>query len=347
MLLVSVSIVLVVLVQGRFFLIPLAIAVLTFTLVSATVDRVANLRIGRFFVPFWLANIIAILLFAAALMATFAVLSYQIDAIAEAAPRYTYRVQAMIGDLFLWVGEDVRESVLRALAEIDLLAGVGRLAGSAGYILTTILLIMLYVGFLFAERTQYPTKLTRLFPNPERSVEVARIVQSITQSLRRYVFVKTVVSILTGALVYVVLRAVELDLAETWALLAVFLNFIPNIGSIIATALPTIAALVEFDSWTPALIILLGVGIIQFVVGNLIEPTLMGRTLNLSAFVIILSLTFWAAIWGMVGMFLAVPITVTIMIVCSHVPLLRPIAILLSADGNPAGTVAKTSEDQP
>ncbi len=347
MLVVSGAILLVILVQGRFFLIPLVISVLTFTLLSATVDWVAKLRIGRLFFPFWLANLVAILLFTAALMAMFAVLSFQIDAIVAAAPRYADRVQSMVANLFLWLGDDIRVSVSRALADIDILAGVGRLAGSAGYMLTTIILIILYVGFLFVERDQYPTKLARLFPNPRRSREVARIVESITHSMRRYILVKTVVSVLTGALVYVVLRAVELDLAETWALLAIFLNFIPNIGSIIATALPTIAALVEFDSWTPVLIVLGAVGIIQFVIGNLIEPTLMGRTLNLSAFAIILSLTFWAAIWGVVGMFLAVPITVTIMIVCSHVPILRPIAILLSADGHPAGTVPESSEDQP
>lgn len=335
---------LVLLVQGRFFLIPLVIAGLTFSLLSATVDWVASFRSGRFCVPFWLANIVAILLFAAALVAIFAVLSSQIDAIVGAAPRYADRFQSMVANLFLWVGDDVRGSVHRALAEIDLIAGVGRLAGSAGYMLTTILLIILYVGFLFVERAQYSTKLARLFPDAQRSREVDEIVQSITRSVRRYILVKTVVSVLTGVLVYIVLRAVALDLAETWALLAVFLNFIPNIGSIIATALPTMAALVEFDSWTPVLIILSTVGAIQFVVGNLIEPTLMGRTLNLSAFVIILSLTFWAAIWGVVGMFLAVPITVTIMIVCSHVPLLRPIAILLSADGYPAGTVPEGAE---
>jgi AI-2 transport protein TqsA len=75
--------------------------------------------------------------------------------------------------------------------------------------------------------------------------------------------------------------------------------------------------------------------VIQFSVGNLIEPHLMGRSLNLSPFVIILSLTFWGAIWGIVGMFLAVPIMVMVMIVCSHVPLLHPVAVLLSRDGAP------------
>jgi predicted PurR-regulated permease PerM len=115
----------------------------------------------------------------------------------------------------------------------------------------------------------------------------------------------------------------------------VFLNFVPNIGSIVATAIPTLAALVQFDSWTPVVLIFTFIGLIQFSVGNLIEPGLMGRSLNLSPFVIILSLTFWGAIWGIVGMFLAVPIMVMVMITCSHVPSLHPIAVLLSRDGVP------------
>jgi predicted PurR-regulated permease PerM len=77
------------------------------------------------------------------------------------------------------------------------------------------------------------------------------------------------------------------------------------------------------------------IGIIQFSVGNLLEPMLLGRSLHLSSFVIILSLTFWGAIWGVIGMFLAVPIMVMIMIVCSHVPMLHPVAVLLSRDGVP------------
>jgi predicted PurR-regulated permease PerM len=160
-------------------------------------------------------------------------------------------------------------------------------------------------------------------------------VQSITWNVHRYVLIKTIISVLTGLLVYLVMLLFGLEFAETWALLTVFLNFIPNIGSIVATLFPTLAALVQFDSWTPVLLIFTIITLIQFSVGNLIEPQLMGRSLNLSPFVIILSLTFWGAIWGIVGMFLAVPIMVMVMIACSHVPFLHPIAILLSRDGVP------------
>jgi predicted PurR-regulated permease PerM len=83
----------------------------------------------------------------------------------------------------------------------------------------------------------------------------------------------------------------------------------------------------------PFLVIALGVTAIQLIIGNFVEPALMGRSLNLSPLVIILSLTFWATVWGIVGMFLAVPIMVIVLIVCSHIPAWRPVAVLLSRDG--------------
>jgi AI-2 transport protein TqsA len=327
------GILLVILVQGRFFLIPLALAVLIFSLLSAAIDRIATLRIGPVSIPYWLANLAGIVLVAVFLLGVFNILSAQIQIIVEASPRYADRVQQMIADFSRLLGEDMTAAVLAALADIDVAAYARALAGSAGYMLATIILIALYIGFLFLERASFDDKLERLFPDAVRAGKMAHLAHSIMFSVRRYVLVKTIVSVLTGALVYAVLHALALDLAGTWAFLAILLNFIPNIGSIVATLLPTVAALVQYDSWTPVLAVLGIVGLIQFAVGNVLEPMLMGRTLNLSSFVVILSLTFWAAVWGIIGMFLAVPLTVMVMIVCSHVPALRPIAILLSADG--------------
>jgi predicted PurR-regulated permease PerM len=241
----------------------------------------------------------------------------------------------MIEDLSGWVGGDVAAGIFAVVGEIDLVGYLRPLAGSAGYIAGTTILIILYVGFLLAERGQFAHKLGRIFANPERAGEVEMMFDSITRNVHRYILIKTLVSALTGALAFVVMRLIGLEFAETWAMLTVFLNFIPNIGSILATLIVTLVAFFQFDSWGPVLIVFGVLGIIQFAIGNVIEPSVMGRSLRLSSFVIILSLTFWGAIWGIVGMFLAVPIMVMLMIVCSHVPALRSVAILLSRDGDP------------
>jgi AI-2 transport protein TqsA len=120
---------------------------------------------------------------------------------------------------------------------------------------------------------------------------------------------------------------------ETWALLIFVLNYIPNIGSIVAVAFPALLALVQFETLGPFIILVISLTTIQLAIGSVLEPMLMGNTLNMSPLAIILGLAFWGTIWGIVGMFLSVPIMVMVMIVCAHVPSWRWMAILLSKDG--------------
>lgn len=129
------------------------------------------------------------------------------------------------------------------------------------------------------------------------------------------------------------MKWVGLDFAEFWALLIFFLNYIPNIGAIVATAFPAALALIQFESWWPFLEVTSGIVAIQFFVGNFLEPRLLGKSLNLSPLVILFALALWGAIWGVLGMFLSVPITVMMMIIFAHFDVTRPIAILLSQDG--------------
>ena len=112
------------------------------------------------------------------------------------------------------------------------------------------------------------------------------------------------------------------------------LNFIPTIGSIIATLFPAMLALIQFDTFGPFFIVLAAVGSIQVVVGNVLEPKLMGNTLNVSPFVVMMSLTLWGSVWGIAGAFLSVPITVILLIIFAHFEKTRYIAVLLSGDGS-------------
>jgi AI-2 transport protein TqsA len=342
---IAAGVVLVVLVQGRFFLIPLAIAILLFSLTSAVIDFFARMRIGRLALPNWVGSVVAVLVIASALLALFGVVTAQIDGVMTTAPAYADRIQEAVAALFVWLGDDVAQSVLLAFQDINVGAYIRAFAGQAGNLLAVLVLIVLYIGFLFAERPWFSTKIAMLFPEPRQAAHVEQIFTSISRSIHHYILVKTGVSAATAIIVYFMLTIYGLDFAETLAVMVFVLNFIPNIGSIVATALPTLIALVQFDGWTMVLVVLTTVGSIQFLIGNVIDPMLMGRTLHLSSFAIILSLTFWGAIWGIVGMFLAVPIMVIVMIVCSHVPGLHPIAIMLSRDGRAALVEPESGED--
>jgi AI-2 transport protein TqsA len=341
---IAAGVVLVVLVQGRFFLIPLAIAVLLFSLTSAVTVFFGRLRIGGFEPPYWLSSVVAVLAIASALLALFGIMTAQIDNVLATAPGYADRVQEAVAALFIWLGDDVAQGVLMAFQDINIGAYIRAFAGQAGNLLAVVVLVILYVGFLYAERPWFSNKIVLMFPQRHQAERVERILASISHSIHHYMLVKTGVSAVTAAIVYLMLTIYGLDFAETLAILTFVLNFIPNIGSIVATALPTLVALVQFDGWTMVLVVMLTIGSLQFLIGNVVDPMLMGRALHLSSFAIILSLTFWGAIWGVVGMFLAVPIMVIVMIVCSHVPALRPIAILLSRDGT--ASLAHTDEEK-
>jgi AI-2 transport protein TqsA len=132
---------------------------------------------------------------------------------------------------------------------------------------------------------------------------------------------------------YVILVLVGVDFAALWSLLIFFLNFIPNIGSALGVLFPALLTLIQFDTLTPFLIVAAGLGTAQFIIGNIIEPAYMGKSLNLSSFMILLSLSFWGAVWGLPGMFLSVPLMVVMAIACAHFVGLRWIAVMLSADG--------------
>ena len=152
----------------------------------------------------------------------------------------------------------------------------------------------------------------------------------INDAIISYLSVKSFVSILTGALSYFVMIAIGLDFALFWAFVIFLLNYIPSIGSIIATLFPALLALIQFDTLTPFFIILFGVGVIQVAIGNFLEPRMMGQSLNISPLVVMLALSLWGALWGVPGMVLCVPLTVIMIIIFSEFPNTRPIAILLS-----------------
>ena len=339
--LVAGAIVLVLLVVGRPFLIPIAVALILFNLLAALINHIARVRLGGWSVPRPLAVAIGLAVIVYLPFMITSVLTSQIDAVIAASPHYVARVQSLVTAAGEYLGRNLADDLRIALSEINVGARIPGLLGSAGTMLTSITLIALYVAFMFVESRAFHAKFERLFPNPERAAEVHTVVESISRSVQRYFAIKLFVSALTAGVAYAIMRLVGLDFAETWALLAFLLNFIPNIGSAVATIIPSLVALVQFDMAGPFLTVAIGISAVQIIVGNFIEPQLMGRSLNLSPLAIIFSLTFWAFVWGIVGMFLSVPIMVMVLIVCSHVPAWRPVAVLLSGDGRiPAGKAA-------
>jgi predicted PurR-regulated permease PerM len=195
------------------------------------------------------------------------------------------------------------------------------------------LIVLLYLAFIFLEQRSFESKLLALAKGPERQRAVRSMISQIDADIKVYLGIKTLTSLATGLAGYLIFTAVGLELAGFWALLLFVLNFIPTIGSIAATALPAMMSLVQFEGLGPFLAIVIGLTLVQQALGNFIEPRFLGDRLNLSPLVILLSLALWGMVWGISGMMLCVPMTAIAMIILSHIPQTRPVAVILSRNG--------------
>ena len=332
---IAFAIVLFLLVQAKFLLISLAIAIILFSLTADAINSIARLRMGRLRITNWLASVFAVALIASVLLTLSGIVVAQLNTVLSTALSYTEQAQFAIAEMFGWMGEDVEEAVLASMRSIEFSGYLRTAAGQAGNLLSATVLVILFVGFLFAERVWLSTKLVNLLGDEVQAERVGRIIGSIIRRVNHYLLVKTAVSAVTGLLVYGVMTFLGLEFAGAMGILTFVLNYLPNVGAIVATLAVALVAYIQVDDPSLALLVFVLTGMIQFMLGNVIDPMLMGKALRLSSFGIIISLAFWGAVWGVPGMFLAVPIMVAVMIICSHIPQLRPIAILLSREGLP------------
>jgi predicted PurR-regulated permease PerM len=146
--------------------------------------------------------------------------------------------------------------------------------------------------------------------------------------------VRTLMSVLTGALVWLFARLFGLPLAREWGVIAFALNYIPIIGPFIATLFPTLLAMVQFETWQAVVVVFICLNVIQFVVGSYIEPRMSGSALAMSPFVVLFSVFLWTFLWGLPGTFIGVPIAVAVLTFCAQSPSTRWLAVLLGAPGN-------------
>lgn len=329
----SIAIVVTALILGASLFIPLTIALLLFVLLTATIQWIASLEWRGHSCPHWLAHILAISAVILGLFGAAAVVGRQASQVASAVPLYQERFAQVFEKAISVLGKQNASLAKEQLGSLDLSGVAVDAADQAGGFLGGLILVFLYIAFMLAEAKPMRRKISLAFQDAEQHARIQRISKEVVGALQLYVGVKTLCSAVAGALCYTVLRLVGLDFAETWALLTFALNFIPSIGAIVAVLLPATVALVQFDSIGPLLVVLLGCGLVQFVVGNIVEPAIMGRRLNLAPFMVILSLTVWSTIWGIAGAFLSVPITVCLLIAFGQVPAVRPLAVLMSGDG--------------
>jgi len=194
-------------------------------------------------------------------------------------------------------------------------------------------LVLVYILFMYIEQSTFGRKFAAMFPEKKRSGKMLYILQSIDDNMKRYMFIKTFVSALTAVLAYFWMHWFGLEFAGVWAFIIFIMNYIPTFGTIIATALPILYSLLVAPSAQMPIMIASGLVALQILIGNILEPRLTGKTLNLSTLAILINLVFWGMLWGPAGMFFSVPLLVATFIITAQFDNTRWIAVLLSANG--------------
>ncbi|HAZ7572206.1 AI-2E family transporter [Legionella sp. PATHC032] len=321
------------LIAGRGLLIPIVISIFVWHLLNTINSGVQKIPFIGTHLPSWISMILSLFVVVCLVMILINIITNNVSDVIAASPRYQENLLHIFNNLdqrFHVKGIFDFDSLIQGLSIQSMLVNI---YGVFTTITSSAVLISLYVVFLFVEQHYFTQKMDAFFPQEEHRKLVKNIISHITKDTQTYLGIKTLLSLLTATLSWFIMKWVGLDFAEFWALLIFFLNYIPNIGAIVATAFPAALALIQFESWWPFLEVTSGIVAIQFFVGNFLEPRLLGKSLNLSPLVILFALALWGAIWGVLGMFLSVPITVMMMIIFAHFDVTRPIAILLSQDG--------------
>ena len=197
--------------------------------------------------------------------------------------------------------------------------------------LSDVMIILITLMFLLFERSTFLPKVSVALDN-EKGQKLSALLGKINKQIAKYLTLKTIISLATGICFYLTALVTGLDFALLWGFLAFILNFIPTIGSIVVTGMTILMAVIQFTpDWVMILYVALLTISIEMVLGNIIDPRIQGVQLNISPLMILISLSFWGYIWGIAGMFLAVPIMSIIQIVCLVIPSLKPIAVILSS----------------
>lgn len=323
------------LVIGKGILIPFIFALIFWFLTREIRKTIYKLPFAKKFIPYWLSNVFVFTFIVLGFGFVSEIITNSISNLTTSYSDYEPNIDAIIKRLNAYFHIDIITSVKSVVGDFDYGSVLGNIANGISSLLGDTFMIIIYALFIFLEESNFKKKLQQLFTNKDgNSKSFQSILKKIENSISNYLRLKTYVSLLTGVLSYVVLLMVGVDGAPFWAFLIFLLNYIPTIGSLVATAFPAIFSLIQFGEFTPFLIVLFAVGAIQVIVGNVVEPKVFGKSLNLSPLVTILSLAVWGEIWGITGMILSVPITVIMIIIFSQFENTKNIAILLSESGN-------------
>lgn len=320
---------------GSSIFIPLLVAIFLWYLINATATYYRKIlpecptnkwRRGFYNV---LANILSVLTFIGLIYIFVTRVQPMFAELTLALPE----IQVGLNNLWNYVsrtfGLDINSIALPSITTI-----VSNIGSSVAKLATSMGMVVVYMIFLFAEQSTFHQKLMKLFPNKTQNKKMRYIFTSIDVNMKKYLFMKTLLSAITGLISYGWMYMLGLQFAGVWAFAIFILSYIPTIGAILGCTMPILFAALAGMPINDIILISIGLIGLQIIFGNILEPKFTGKTLNLSTLAILINLVFWGLIWGVAGMFFSVPLLVAVFITTAQFDSTRWIAILLSADGN-------------
>lgn len=322
---------------GRGLLTPVVAAVLAVFVICGLSNLLARLpRLGA--LPAWGRDLIAAGLIVFLLVELLTLAFANIGALVARAPNY----QAAMLDSFQRMAEfldlDHAETVSALRAEtarlLNLPSFLRAVAGSLAAAIAVLLFVLLNIGFLMVERRDFADKLGKLGLASAQRARLDQVLVDVNARVGRYLAVQTLLNIALGLLSWAILWAFGVEFAVVFAIVIAVLNYIPYFGSFVGVAFPVAAALVQFADPGAAVWLAIWLAGAQFLIGNIVSPKIMGDSLNLSPWAILIGLTFWTSLWGVAGAVFSVPIMAVAVVVLSEFDDTRPLAVLLSRKGD-------------
>ncbi|MEM9987474.1 MAG: AI-2E family transporter [Bacteroidota bacterium] len=312
------------LILGESTLIPFTYGVVLWFLSRYFTKLINQVPLIKKYAPAWSVSTLAFITVILVLGLVAQLIVTNIESLISSSDQYEASLQRVVDRINEQFQFDLYSKLMEQLQGLDYQTILGNVADSLSGALGNTAMVLIYAAFIFSEESSFMTKIRKLFPKQEDYEHATGILKKINDSAGDYIRLKTLVSLLTGAVGWVFLSIMGVEAAFFWAFLMFALNYIPTIGSLIATLFPAVFSLLQFGEIQPFIIILVGLGAIELLIGNVLEPRIMGKSLNLSPLVTILALVVWGVIWGITCMLLSTPITVIMVIIFSQFERTRP-----------------------
>lgn len=331
----------------RDILIPLVLALFLAVLVNGLIRFIGTRLRGA---PRWAVLVLAALVVLGGAVAATLVFVQGAAQMVRQAPELVARIEDILQQTGRELGLSKPLHLATLTGKINVPGVAGDVLGGVGGLVSALLLMITYFIFILAGQAGMQRKLAKLSDAHTGANSVETVARHIAGEFETYMWVQTVTGLIIATGSALIMFSVGLDNVAFWTIVLFLLCYIPMLGVTLGSIAPALFALLQFSSWWQAAVVFGGIQIIAFVVGNFIYPRMQAESQNIAPVATLLSLAFWGSLWGLTGAFLAVPLTLMVMMVCANFPRSRWVAVLLSNDGEPAfpeGTRAAPTRQTP